>query len=174
LSAGFASLIPGAAPRLCSDQWTRVRDCCQKRQLQLIHRHLVARKRQIIVYYSLRLGGPNVTTEESFYAKFRIDNGPLKAMDAFIISENEDRVHEWKADERPLSDPTASTEPVAVNRFEELARSFDKSINIFQNTVPFLMQMIPLFLQLMDDRSIRRFTRRHAACLETGNLRHIL
>lgn len=105
---------------------------------------------------------------KSFYAKFRMDNGPLKIWDAFIISENKDRVDHWKGDEHPQSDAAVSAEPAPRNEFESLAASFQNSINIFQNTVPFIMRMLPVLLQLMDDRSVREFTRKRGVCLEKG------
>ena len=69
---------------------------------------------------------------KSFYAKFRMDNGPLKIWDAFIISENKDRVDHWKGDEHPQSDAAVSAEPAPRNEFESLAASFQNSINIFK------------------------------------------
>jgi hypothetical protein len=89
-------------------------------------------------------------------------------MDAFIISENKDRVDQWKADKPPEGDTAASTEPVSANVFEEIATEFEKEINSFKNTVPFIMQMIPLILQLMDDRSLRKFTQNRGNLLEKG------
>jgi hypothetical protein len=41
----------------------------------------------------------NVT--KSVYLKFRIDEGPIKTMDAFIVSEDKDREDRWRADEPP-------------------------------------------------------------------------
>jgi hypothetical protein len=102
------------------------------------------------------------------YAKFRIGKTPPETMDAFLVSEDRGRVDNWKADERLQSEASESTELVSLNTFEKLADSFEKSISVFQNTVPFLMQMMPILLQLMHDRSIRRFVRKHGACLEEG------
>jgi hypothetical protein len=100
---------------------------------------------------------------ESFYVKFRIDE-----MDAFIISEDKDRVDQWKADRRPEGDTAPPREPVSTNVFQEIATAFEKAINSLQNTVPFVMQMIPLILQLMDDGSLRKFAQKRGDLLEKG------
>jgi hypothetical protein len=106
---------------------------------------------------------------KNFYAKFRLDQGPLRILDAFLISEDKDRVERWKADKAPEEeDTTTPTRPTLPNTFEDIAASFEKAINSFQNTVPFIMRMIPFLLRTMDDRSLREFARGRGDRLEEG------
>jgi hypothetical protein len=105
---------------------------------------------------------------KNFYAKFWLDQGPLRILDAFLISEDKDRVDQWKADKAPEEGTTAPNRPTLPNTFQAIATSFEKAINSFQNTVPFIMRMIPLLLRMMDDRSLRGFASRCGDRLEEG------
>jgi hypothetical protein len=89
-------------------------------------------------------------------------------MDAFIISEDKDRVDQWTADRRPEDDAASPRELASTNVFPKIAKEFEKAINSFQNTVPFIMRMIPSILQLMDDRALRSFARNRGDLLEKG------
>jgi hypothetical protein len=97
------------------------------------------------------------------HAKFHINN-LLKSMDAFLLSEDENRVDVWKADEDDdtSSEIATSAQP---NTFPAISKAFEQSMEEFQETVPFMMTMVPLILQLSDDRKIRCFVKRNGDLL---------
>jgi hypothetical protein len=96
------------------------------------------------------------------HAKFRINN---RLMDAFILSENKDRIDEWKA-EKDDDAPRNSTPTDTQNTFPNISKAFQRSMEEFQETVPFLMHMMPFILQITDDRKIRGFMKRCGDLLE--------
>jgi hypothetical protein len=103
----------------------------------------------------LKLPGP----KKYMHAKFRIHKR-FNAMDAFFISENKERIDEWTAQKE--DEPPQKTVPTATeNTFAAISRAFERSMEEFQETVPFLMAMMPIITQLSDDRTVRGFVRQH-------------
>jgi hypothetical protein len=105
-----------------------------------------------------------------FYAKFKMDKR-LKTMEGIIISEDKNRVDQWKkGKERKIlsNDDKDSAYEDNKNTFASIFLDFEKQIDVFQETVPFIMRSSPLMLRFSDDKSIRSFTKEHGECLENG------
>jgi hypothetical protein len=105
---------------------------------------------------------------KNLYAKFRIDSSS-NIMDAFIVSEDEDRVDIWDGSNKDNNESEFYPDPTVNNdKFTSLFRRFEHSVSEFQTTVPFIMRMMPTLLRFFDDREIRGFVQRSGDKLEAG------
>lgn len=107
---------------------------------------------------------------KKFYIKFRIDDRPPKSMNAYIVSEDLERVETWDA-VKPTEVDDFNGKSTNIPKFDDILETFEHSISSFQNTVPIVMQMLPFFSQIMDDQSIREFARTHGELLQSGKFK---
>ena len=109
--------------------------------------------------------------KRNFYVKFKVDRKlgqPI--MEAMLLSEDLDAVNQWNG--HSVSQAAARNDKIKESKsiFQTVARDFEHSINVFQNSVPFIMSTLPSFGRIIDDKVLRGFATKHGECLEFGEL----
>jgi len=109
--------------------------------------------------------------KRNFYVKFKVDQKlgqPI--MEGMLLSEDLDVVNQWNG--HSAGQTTANKAKIKENKsiFKTVARDFERSINVFQNSVPFIMSTLPSIGRIVDDKVLRGFAKKHGECLESGEL----
>lgn len=108
---------------------------------------------------------------KNIYAKFRMDE-KRKLMKGFIISERREVVDNWTGDEPREEHPKKKTEAPKGSLFSNISKEFEKSMEVFQQAIPFFLASFPLMIRFMDDFRIRGFIKEHGKSIEEGEYRH--
>jgi hypothetical protein len=103
------------------------------------------------------------------YAKFKMGKDP-DVMENMFISESRQTVDEWKAEKR--KDTSIAKDKDEDNgdvySFRSVSMEFETSLNTFQITVPFIMNIIPIARRIYDDNNIRKTIAEQGEQLEKG------
>lgn len=105
--------------------------------------------------------------KRQFYVKFKIDTD-IDAMEAMLLSEELETVNQWKGVVDMKSGIAEGNAKNEERPFQTVAIEFERSMNAFQSSVPFMMQIMPFMRRMVDDKNIRGFTKKHGHKLEDG------
>lgn len=101
------------------------------------------------------------------YAKFKMSK-KKDVMTRMFLSEDLDAANEWVGEKRAKAEPQKDEEKKSTSLFLTVAKDFEASINVFQNSVPYIMQIMPLMRSFTDDQSLRGFVKTNGEMMETG------
>ena len=104
-----------------------------------------------------------------FFAKFKIDD-KLDVFDDVIYPRDKptSRLGLGRFQKIPVRRETTRPPDQTAKTFADVAKDYEKIINTFQRTVPFIMQTTPIMRKIMDNRNIRSFIKANGTCLRVG------
>lgn len=95
------------------------------------------------------------------YGKFKMHKNP-NIMKEFFISENEDKISRWKGITQEDSHSYKEDEnDIQADVFANIQIELERSLRVFENTIPYLTSRLPLLLNYLDDRQIRGYFVKH-------------
>ena len=94
------------------------------------------------------------------YLKFRIKDD-VNLPDAYLVSEDKDRVDHWDGDDQGTPPPDKKPESEPTNKFRILSSEFERSMEEFHTAIPFIMQMTPFLLRIQIEKTLRNFAQQH-------------
>jgi len=106
--------------------------------------------------------------KKTFYMKFKID-AELEAMESLFLSEDRNTVDNWKHESKKDEESAPPEKEKRENSFQSVSAEFEKTMESFQQSAPFIMNTAPLMRRINDDRALRGLAREHGVELETGD-----
>src|SRR4051812_5755433 len=84
-------------------------------------------------------------------------NRQFPAMSGMIVASNIDTVRKWDATQHEHGLDAGRSPAPDDSPLLTVSRRFEKSIDVFERSVPFIMQTTPLMRSMLRDRRIRKF-----------------